>query len=245
MKLTASSRTDIGRLRSNNEDCCSVDTRLGLFIVADGMGGHAAGEIASAMAIEVVREQLVPLLRDQPSAADLLAAMTDAIRLANRTVARTGEENPHWSGMGTTLTLLLLWGGQALLAHVGDSRLYRWRAGQLEQLSDDHSLVGDQLRRGLISREEAETSNLRNILLQAVGITPDLEICQKQLPLQADDVYLLCSDGLTDMLDNGEITALLEQKLTVEEECELLLAQALEAGGKDNITLVLVQVDEI
>ena len=245
MKLTACGKTDIGRLRRNNEDSWFADTRLGLFIVADGMGGHAAGEIASALAVQMIREQLAPLLAKKTRPEGLLSTLSDAIRLANRAIAQAGEENPEWRGMGTTLTVLLLQAGQALLGHVGDSRLYRWRSGQLEQLSDDHSLVGDQLRRGLISREEADASNLRNILLQAVGITPELEICRKQLPLAAGDYLLLCSDGLTDMLKDKTITELLGQDLTPEQGCERLLEEALVAGGKDNISLVLVRVDEL
>jgi len=244
MKLTAAGKTDIGVLRKSNEDSCYVDQRLGLFIVADGMGGHAAGEVASAMAVEVIREQLEPLLTAKEQPAKLLPALANAIQLANRTIEQAARDNPSWHGMGTTLTVLLLTGGQALLGHVGDSCLYRWRAGVLEQVSDDHSLVGDQLRRGLITPEQAAASTLRNVLLQAVGITPELEICRKQLPLEKGDGFLLCSDGLTGMLSDEQINGLLEREMEPESTSELLINQANSAGGGDNITAVLVRVDE-
>jgi len=244
MKLSACGRTDIGRLRKSNQDIFLVDLQRGLFVVADGMGGHAAGEIASAMAGQVTSEQLSLQVLSQQQPADLTTTLEEAIRLANSSIAQAASDNPDWKGMGTTLTVLLLRDEQAFLGHVGDSRLYRWRAGKLEQLSEDHSLIADQLRRGLISPPEADTSDLRNILLQAVGITPDLDICRKQFPLAAGDRYLLCSDGLTGMLNDREIAALLERNLSPEQGCELLIEQALAAGGNDNVTAVLVQVEE-
>jgi len=245
MRLTACGRTDIGLLRQNNEDCCFVDEKLGLFVVADGMGGHAAGEVASELACRVIREQLTPLLLNRAQQADLIPPLVDAIELANRGIAQAAAENSAWQGMGTTLTVLLLSAGEALLGHVGDSRLYRWRAEKLDQLSDDHSLIGDQLRRGLITHAEADASDLRNILLQAVGITPELQICRKRWPVQAGDRFLLCSDGLTGMVKDEEISAILKQSASPEQGTKLLMEQALAAGGKDNITLVLVRVEEI
>jgi protein phosphatase len=245
MKLIAGGQTDIGRLRSNNQDCLFVDTQLGLFIVADGMGGHAAGEVASALAVAEIRARLAPQLRSMAAPAALAPALSQAIHQTNLAVLQAAKDHPAWRGMGTTLTVLLLRDGQALLGHVGDSRLYRWRAGLLEQISDDHSLVGDQLRRGVITRQEAETSNLRNILLQAIGISSELEICEKQLPLQPGDRFLLCSDGLTGMLNDERIAKLLGRELTPEQDCALLMEQALAAGGEDNISALLVRVEEI
>lgn len=243
MKLTAHGLSDVGLKRSNNEDGYLVAEPLGLFIVADGMGGHAAGEVASSLAIETVRELLEPRLTSAGSAEELAPLLAEAMEGANRAVRTATEENPAWQGMGTTLTVLLLRAGQALLAHVGDSRLYRWRGQRLEQLSDDHSLVGDQLRRGLISPEEAQTSNLRNLLLQAVGSTPELEVCQRQLAVEGGDVYLLCSDGLTDLLDDRQLAAILEREPEPAAGCRELIARALAAGGKDNVTAVLIKVE--
>ncbi len=153
MKLSACGKTDVGLLRSNNEDNFFLDEQHGLFIVADGMGGHAAGEVASEMAIEAVREHLCPQLAERESTVSLLSRLADAVTTANRSIAQAGAENEAWSGMGTTLTILLIDNRQALLAHVGDSRLYRLRNQQLEQLSEDHTLVADQLRRGIINEQ--------------------------------------------------------------------------------------------
>lgn len=245
MKLTACGKTDIGLVRSNNEDSCFVSAENGLFLVADGMGGHAAGEVASEMAIRLVCDQILPQLQESLVAGDISSLLADSVRDANRAIEQATVQNPAWKGMGTTLTILQLQCGQAHLTHVGDSRMYRFRNGQLEQISDDHSLVADQLRRGLITNTEAESSSLRNILLQAVGITPELEICRKHLPLAAKDRFLLCSDGLTDMLSDNQIAALFEKTTDLNQLCDLLVAQAKEAGGKDNITVVLVQVDDL
>lgn len=240
MKLSAYGKTHTGLMRSNNEDSFFVDEKLGLFIVADGMGGHAAGEVASNMAIEVVREKLEPLLNGRQSIEKCSQALADAVSHANQTIMQAAAENSHWSGMGTTLTILLLHSGQALLAHVGDSRLYRWRDATLQQLSDDHSLIAEQLRRGIIDQQDAETSNLRNVLLQAVGISEELDIFQKVLPSEPGDTFLLCSDGLTGMLTDNQISTILGNNDLPQQSCEQLIAAALVAGGKDNVTAVLV-----
>jgi PPM family protein phosphatase len=245
MKLSACGKTDVGIVRSNNEDSLFVSAADGLFIVADGMGGHAAGEIASAMAIRLVCDQLIPRLQSSGTCGELEPLLVEAVHTANRELAQAAGRNPAWKGMGTTLTILLLQAGQAQLVHVGDSRMYRYRNGQLLQFSDDHSLVGDQLRQGLISAAEAKSSSLRNILLQAVGITPELEICRKQLPLAEQDRFLLCSDGLTEMLSDQQIAALCATTPDLNQLCDLLVAEAKAAGGKDNITVVLVQVDRL
>lgn len=245
MKLTAYGKTDVGLMRCNNEDSFYLDEKLGLFIVADGMGGHAAGEIASNMAVEAIRDLFATPLSKQASGDRLQALLADATNQANRAISRAGIEHPPWAGMGTTLTILLFCGQQALLTHVGDSRLYRWSNQQLEQLSDDHTLIADQLRRGAISHEESDKSNLRNILLQAVGVSEKLDICQKNLPAREGDCFLLCSDGLTDMLSQEKISAILADNPPPQLGCEELIAQALAAGGKDNVTAVLVKVDKL
>jgi protein phosphatase len=244
MKLTACGKTDVGLVRSNNEDSYYLNEQLGLFIVADGMGGHAAGEIASRMAIDVVCERLEPQLGVQTSAEKLLPVLVAAVTAANQSVSQAAAKNPAWAGMGTTLTTLLIHARQALFVHIGDSRLYRWRNQVLEQLSDDHTLVEAQVRQGIISDKEAGQSNLGHILLQAIGITEDLELCQNILPIQQGDCFLLCSDGLTGMLPQDKISAILTQKTLPQQGCEELVALALAAGGKDNITAVLVTVDK-
>jgi len=240
MKLNAYGLTDTGLLRSNNEDSFFLDEQLGLFMVADGMGGHAAGEVASRMAIETAREHLKQQLAAATSCEDLRTRLAAALQAANRAIREASRDNQSWTGMGTTLTILLLHSQQALLAHVGDSRIYRWRNSSLEQLSEDQTLIAEQLRRGIINQQEAEHSNLSNILLQAVGTTEELEIYQKNTEIQAADSYLLCSDGLTGMLSDAELEAILASNPLPAQACKKLIAAALNAGGKDNVTAVLV-----
>jgi protein phosphatase len=206
------------------------------------MGGHKAGEVASHMAIDTVTRQLEPLLQQQPKVDALQQKLAEVIEAAHREVTTAAAKNPAWSGMGTTLTLLLLYAGQALLAHVGDSRLYRWRDRQLELLSEDQTLVSEQLRQGILSETEATRSNLRGLLLQAVGASEQLDVFQLALPLQEDDSFLLCSDGLTEMLSDTEIHSVLARKSQPEAVCDDLIKQALQAGGKDNVTVLMVTI---
>ncbi len=240
MKLQVCAKTDIGLRRKNNEDLFFVDKELGLFIVADGMGGHAAGEVASRIAVETVCQSL--------QAADLInpqKQLSRAIEKANQAVEQAANGNKAWQGMGTTLTIFLLQPQQGYLAHVGDSRIYRFRGSQLEQLSDDHSLIGEQLRRGILTPEQAKTSTLGNILLQAIGMTPRLDVCQKSISLAAGDRFLLCSDGLTDMVSDIEIEEILKQLDPLSPPCEALIEKAIAAGGKDNITAIVLQIDQL
>ena len=241
MTPTACALTHVGQRRSNNEDCVFADCANGLFIVADGMGGHAAGEIASTMAAETLRNQLPPLaLPPQDSA----ACLQEAFRRASRAIHQAAIANQSMRGMGTTLSVLYLDGATAQLAHVGDSRIYRLRDGNLEQLSVDHSLVAEQVRQGIISAEEASHSQLRNILLQAVGLEDQVEVFLARQPLQAGDLFLLCSDGLTDMLEDRQIQALLEPTRCVQHAAEQLIEAANAAGGRDNISVVVVKIED-
>ncbi|MEA3363474.1 MAG: Stp1/IreP family PP2C-type Ser/Thr phosphatase [Thermodesulfobacteriota bacterium] len=240
MKLQVCAITDVGLARESNEDLFFVDEKQGLFIVADGMGGHAAGEIASQIAVETACQSLQEADQGNPP-----KQLSQAIEKANRAVELAAEGNKAWQGMGTTLTILLLHQQQGYLAHVGDSRIYRLRNSQFEQLSDDHSLVGEQLRQGILTPEQAKTSTLGNILLQAIGITPKLDICQKNIPLTAGDRFLLCSDGLTNMVSDPEIEKTLKQSGSLEPLCEALIKKAIAAGGKDNITVIVLQIDQL
>ena len=240
MKLQTCAKTDIGLKRSNNEDLFFIDEEQGLFIIADGMGGHAAGEVASQIAVETVCQSLqAPDLNTPHEQLKL------AIEEANLAVGKAANSNHSWQGMGTTLTVLLLHQQQAFLAHVGDSRAYRFVNQQLEQLSDDHSLSGERLRQGMISAEEAHNSTFGNILLQAVGISEKLDICLKHYPLTAGERFLLCSDGLSDMLTDAEIGQILRESGSVNTLCGQFVNQAIVAGGKDNITVMMIQIDEI
>lgn len=240
MKLQVCAKTDIGLARKNNEDLFFVDEKQGLFIVADGMGGHAAGEVASHIAVETACKFLQAADQDNP-----LKQLSQATKKANQAVELAAKGNKAWQGMGTTLTILLLQQQHGYFAHVGDSRIYRLRDSQFEQLSDDHSLVGEQLRQGVLTPEQAKTSALGNILLQAIGMTPQLDICQKSIPLTAGDRFLLCSDGLTNMVSDTEIEKTLKQSGPLKPLCEALIKQAIVAGGKDNITAVVLQIDQL
>ena len=240
MKLQACAKTDVGLTRKNNEDLLFVDKNRGLFIVADGMGGHAAGEIASRIAVETVCQSLQATGLDTPQ-----EQLGQAIENANLAVKQAADKNNEWQGMGTTLTLLLLQQQQGYIAHVGDSRVYRLRGSQLEQLSDDHSLVGEQVRQGILTPEQAKTSSLGNVLLQAIGITPELDICQKKVHLAAGDCFLLCSDGLTNMISDQEIEKILKQPGALYPRCDDLIEAAIAAGGKDNITTIVLQIDQL
>ena len=240
MKLQACAKTDIGLHRKNNEDRYFLDKKQGLFIVADGMGGHAAGEVASQISVETVSRSLQTA--DQNN---LQERLKQAVEEANQAVEEAAKSNRALDGMGTTLSIILLHQQQGYLAHVGDSRIYRFHNQKLEQLSDDHSLVGEQLRQGVLTPEQAKTSTMGNILLQAIGMTSPLEICQKSFPLTRGDQFLLCSDGLTDMVADTKIEELLQQPDTLKTRCNALIEAAIAAGGKDNITVILLQIDSL
>jgi protein phosphatase len=240
MKLQVYGKTDIGLTRKNNEDSYLVDRERQLFIVADGMGGHVAGEVASRIAIETTAESLQSIEND-----DVQCQLERAVNAANQTVREAADTHTEWRGMGTTLTVTLFHQQTVSLAHVGDSRVYRWKNQQLQQLSDDHSLAAEQLRRGILSRSEAQTSSLGNILLQAVGLSPDLDICLKQFPVTAGELFLLCSDGLTNMLSDNRISEVMQTDRDVQHCAEELINRALAAGGRDNITVIVIKVDEL
>ena len=240
MNLTACALSDLGMRRTNNEDAVFADCANGLFIVADGMGGHAAGEVASAMAVEAIRNQFPP---HSAVPADAAVCLQDAFSGASRSILKVAARDETKRGMGTTLSVLYVDGTSVQLAHVGDSRIYRLRGNELEQLSIDHSLVAEQLRQGIISPEEARTSQLRNILLQAIGLEERVDVFLLRQPLRDGDLFLLCSDGLSDMLDDGQIGNLLDQDLSLEQSARQLIEAANAAGGRDNIAVVVVKIE--
>ncbi|RLB72636.1 MAG: Stp1/IreP family PP2C-type Ser/Thr phosphatase [Deltaproteobacteria bacterium] len=240
MKLQVCAKTDIGLSRNNNEDRYFVDKQRGLFIVADGMGGHTAGEVASQIAVETICHVLHTVDKTNPQ-----QQLKQAVTEANLAVRQAAKVNPSLHGMGTTLSIILLHQQQGYLAHVGDSRIYRLHNQKLQQLSDDHSLVGEQLRQGTITPEQAKSSSLGNILLQAIGLSPQLDIYQDKISLAPADQFLLCSDGLTDLVSDTEIEKHLRQTGTIDLRCDALINAALAAGGKDNITAILLQIEQL
>ncbi|GAC1528594.1 MAG: hypothetical protein NVS2B6_16590 [Thermoleophilaceae bacterium] len=226
------SRTDVGRQRQSNED--SYLERSPLFVVADGMGGARAGEVASRLAIEAFDGDL-----STGSAEERLA---DLARAANRRIYDLAQEDSAHAGMGTTVTAALVTGPEVAVAHVGDSRLYRLRDGQIERLTDDHSLVEEFVRSGKLTPEEAERHLQRSIITRALGPEPDVEVDTLTHAGRDGDIYLICSDGLTGMVSEAAIAEIVSHSDSLEAAAEELISGANAAGGKDNITVLLFRL---
>jgi len=241
--------------RDHNEDSYMADDCLGLFVVADGMGGHLAGETASATAVEVV-EQEIRSCFDSPDVGGkcggtrLLFAATDdaienmlkrAMQMASSEILEKSLENYELKGMGTTCSLLFFNGGKAWFAHVGDSRIYRISSDGVARLTTDHSLVQEQLDAGLISQEDAETSTLKNIITRSIGFEADVEVDCRQIDWRSGDAFILCSDGLTNFVTEREIKEIVTRK-DEETAMDFLVRLANQRGGDDNITVILVRV---
>jgi protein phosphatase len=240
--LLAGGKTDRGLSRKKNEDNFCVEEGLGLFAVADGMGGHAGGEVASTMAEGVLRDFIRKSGAGRggsPQAPEMLAS---AVKFSGRAVYEAQEKNHSLRGMGTTMAAVLFDGGYMSVAHVGDSRVYLIRDGSITRLTEDHSLVSEQVSEGLISREEAERSETRNILTRALGQDPDVEVDFREFTVAHGDRVLLCTDGLTTMVSEDVILSTVNSHEDPQRACGLLVDRANESGGKDNVTAVLVCV---
>ena len=224
--------SDVGRERDGNED--SFLERPPLFVVADGMGGAEAGEVASQTVVEVFAAAA--------DAGELPEGLESAVQEANARIYAMAEDDPGKKGMGCTTTASYASAGRLTVAHVGDSRLYRVRGGALEQLTDDHSLVGGLVRLGQLTREEAEHHPQRSVILRAVGVEPAVEVDILHHELEPDDVYLACSDGLTGMVRDEVIGETLAMFSSLAEAAEMLIELANTAGGKDNITVALFRI---
>lgn len=237
--------TDVGKVRAINEDSFIAARDLGLFMVADGLGGQNAGEIASKMAIEIVRTHVTnsegPLVGEyREEFSHETNRMLSGIRLANSAIYEAGQENPEQQGMGTTLSSVHIKGDVMGLAHVGDSRVYRIRGGRLERLTADHSLVEEQLKRGLITQEQAAKSKHRNVITRALGVEKTIAVDGDEHVLFDRDNILLCTDGLTDMVEEGDIERIITRNGDdPQRACEELVNRANEKGGVDNITVIL------
>jgi protein phosphatase len=248
-KYRSAARTDVGMKREHNEDSFLVNDDLGLYVVCDGMGGHAGGETASRLAVQTIEKELISakLRVDDPFSertslpeSPLAGALREAVEGACAAVFRTSRANPELAGMGTTCISLLVHGDQAIVGHVGDSRAYLVRDGQVWQLSEDHSLVNEQVRAGLLTDEEAKHSRLKNIITRSVGFEEDVLVDVIGVETHAGDRFLLCSDGLSNLIDNDEIRDALAHP-DVESVPDLLIQLANSRGGDDNITVVAVQ----
>ena len=251
--LQSASLTDPGRVRDHNEDCIESRPDMGLFVLADGMGGYNAGEVASGMATSLIADGLqetwdmrnvTRLGRDDAkSLSEKL--IKDQIKRANSAIYTTSQNNPECAGMGTTLVVTLFYDNFLAVAHIGDSRLYRLRGESMEQVTRDHSLLQEQLDSGLITPEEAKLSQNKNLVTRALGIDPTVEPEIHVYETQPDDTYLLCSDGLSDMVEDEEIRLTL---ITLKTNPNLTVQQLVQAandnGGRDNISAMLVRVTE-
>jgi protein phosphatase len=254
VRVAACGLSDAGRVRSHNEDSFEIDRDHELFVVADGMGGHSHGEVASRMAVETIREfvrraeeetdETWPFAYDaglQRHSNVLRAAVTLAHDQVLSAIRRDGKLH----GMGTTVVSCLVRDATAAVAHVGDSRAYRLHGGELELLTQDHTWVNEQVVAGYLSQEQARDHPLKNVVTRALGGESEVSVDVKEVPLAPGDTLLLCSDGLTTMLDDGEIAKLLEAHArgALNGACEHLVAAANERGGHDNVTVVLLRAE--
>lgn len=234
MKVRTGARSDIGRLRQRNEDAYLIKEPL--FVVADGMGGHRGGDVASTLALETIG-----------SAASTEAtprALVDEIKRANRTVLERGESDRDLRGMGTTLTGVLTEDAKAHVVHVGDSRAYLFRDGALQQLTEDHTLVQRMVREGRLTEDEAAQHPQRSILTRALGVDEDIPVDELSLDIHPGDRLLLCTDGLTNMLERDRIQEILESERDPQSVCDKMVDAANRAGGDDNITVIVLDFDE-
>ncbi len=273
LAVEVAGKTDIGCVRANNEDNFGYDSRYGIFVVCDGMGGQAAGEVASKMGVDILLEYFrsgarigaenlprpvehagknvtAKAVADQetsqlPATASTgAAALADAIHLANRRIYEAGQREDSRSGMGSTIVAALVHGNALAIAHVGDSRIYMVRRGELRQLTQDHSLVAEQVRLGYITPEQAETSEMQNVILRALGAEPEVQPDAEDLVTVPGDLLLMTSDGLTRHMRDREIQQIIVSSNSLEAACGRLIQAAKDRGGDDNITCLLLRMVE-
>jgi protein phosphatase len=254
MKISSEALSDVGRKRKGNEDALAVDEEQKLYVVADGMGGHAAGEVASRIAVESIEEFVTltsgnqeitwPFGLDETISYDGNRLKT-AIRHANRKVLEATRESAELEGMATTVAAVLVEDDIANLAHVGDSRIYLWSGGEMTLLTSDHSWVNEQIQTGVISPEQARGHPLRNVVTRALGGRADLLVDIQSRKMESGDVLLVCSDGLTTMMADDEIAGSLAQSGgDIVKAARALVDESNERGGEDNITVVLMKFEE-
>ncbi len=251
-KLRIAGCTDTGVRRQHNEDHIGYCQELGIAVLADGMGGHQSGEIAAHMAVESVVEKLKSMASSEKAGAitssQLLHFVSNTISHSNSMIFQAAEALEKHKGMGTTLVATIIRGSRLYAGHVGDSRLYLFRERQLSRLTRDHSLVQDLIDRGFYTEEEARTANVSHIVTRALGTKADVDIDTVEYALQAGDVLLLCSDGLSDMVADWRIEEILREQLErekLEQIAQRMVDQSNRNGGKDNISVILVQVTEL
>lgn len=244
-------QTHIGLLREHNEDAIASDLSIGLLLLADGMGGYKAGEVASEVAVLMIAAELTEMmqhpLRYSPLSGKLIEAkmLIDAVKKTNATIYRISQNEPQCAGMGTTLVAAIFTSNQLVVGHIGDSRLYRLRGDILLQITEDHSFVQEQINAGLISLEQAEKSTKKNLVTRALGVDEVVELELQTFDVQVGDVYLMCSDGLSDMVTDATIAQILMQtnnNMTL--AADKLIDTANCNGGHDNISVIIAQVNK-
>ena len=250
LKVVAAGVTDVGRKRDHNEDSFLIDEDLKLFVVADGMGGHAGGGTASRIAVETIDRELRQVRTSQGSVLEATTPLQDspvpeairaAVERACIAIYSKAQEDPRLAGMGTTVISLLMKGDQAFFAHVGDSRAYLIRGDLIQQISEDHSLVNEQIKAGMITPEEAKHSRYKNIITRSVGFEEEVQVDVMGLLCEPGDVFVLCSDGMANMMEDPEILHIVRHH-PLSEVPRTLVDLANERGGDDNITVIAVQI---
>jgi PPM family protein phosphatase len=239
-------RTDPGLARENNEDSVTFDEPVRLGILADGMGGYNAGEIASGMATTFIKSELGRWLSQagrHANAREVRRAMEICVDNANRSIFNAANSNPQYSGMGTTLVLGVFQDGRLMLGHIGDSRCYRLRGPEFAQITKDHSLLQEQMDAGLITPEQAATSSNKNLVTRALGVEDAVLLEVNEHRVEAGDIYLMCSDGLSDMVDDEGIAKILGTDAPLEQKVAQLIDAANANGGRDNISVLLAQAN--
>jgi protein phosphatase len=249
--LEVASHTDPGMVRSHNEDSIASDSDKGLVVLADGMGGYNAGEVASGMATTVITTELQQMLEDHlpfevdPQSGQTLAQgmLREQIAKANTSIYQAAQSQPQYAGMGTTLVVAMFHDNKVTVAHIGDSRLYRLRDDTFSQVTKDHSLLQEQIDSGLITPEQAKTSQNKNLVTRALGIDPTVEPEIHDYDTEVGDIYLLCSDGLCDMVSDEDIgMAVQTLGANLKLCCQQLVQMANDNGGRDNVSVILIKV---
>jgi len=245
--LEIASITHPGMVRSHNEDSIATAPEIGLAVLADGMGGYSAGEVASGIAVAMVTAEMKKALASD-AASDLNSKTAEALiaqqsARANAAIYQAAQTQPRYSGMGTTLVVSLWYDNQMTVGHIGDSRLYRMRGEKLEQVTRDHSLLQEQIDSGMITKEMARYSQNKNLVTRAVGIDPEVDAEVHSYPVQKGDIYLLCSDGLSDMVSDEDVQLTLSSlQANLPLAAQQLVQQANDNGGRDNVSVILVRV---
>ncbi len=249
LSVEVAGKTDVGCVRTNNEDNFGFDSRYGIFVVCDGMGGQAAGEVASKMGVDI----LLDYFRNQPSGTanqslngqngfSGVHSLANAIQLANKTIFQAGQQQNGRNGMGSTIVAALVRGNSLAIANVGDSRIYLVRQGTIQQLTQDHSLVMEQVRRGYITLEQAQQSEMQNVILRALGSEEVVEADIEDLIALPGDVLVMASDGLTRYVSDEDILKIVQNQQDLQQACSELVKTARDCGGDDNITCLLVRI---